>query len=136
MTGTSSDIHQTVVRLKGGDPSVFGRVGEEAAFLERYQVPFEIIPGITSGIAVPAYANVPVTHRTKGTSFAVATGHSQKENSLELDWSGLAKIDTVAFYMGVKKIFRELLRTLFNMVVLKVKASYAFNGERRASKKW
>ncbi|GAF20651.1 LOW QUALITY PROTEIN: uroporphyrinogen-III methyltransferase [Bacillus sp. JCM 19047] len=101
-----ADIHQTVVRLKGGDPSVFGRVGEEAAFLERYQVPFEIIPGITSGIAVPAYANVPVTHRTKGTSFAVATGHSQKENSLELDWSGLAKIDTVAFYMGVKNLPR------------------------------
>ncbi|TES49798.1 uroporphyrinogen-III C-methyltransferase [Shouchella lehensis] len=101
-----ADHHQTVVRLKGGDPSVFGRVGEEAAFLDRYQVPFEIIPGITSGIAVPAYANVPVTHRTKGTSFAVATGHSQKENSLELDWSGLAKIDTVAFYMGVKNLPR------------------------------
>ncbi|MFB4212258.1 uroporphyrinogen-III C-methyltransferase [Shouchella sp. JSM 1781072] len=99
-----AESHQVVVRLKGGDPSVFGRVGEEASFLENYHVPYEIIPGVTSGIAAPAYANVPVTHRTKGTSFAVATGHSQKENSLELDWEGLSKIDTVAFYMGVKNL--------------------------------
>lgn len=95
---------KNVVRLKGGDPSVFGRVGEEASFLEEYGIAYEIVPGITAGIAAPAYAGVPVTHRMLGTSFAVATGHSQGPNGLKLDWQALAQIDTVAFYMGVKNL--------------------------------
>lgn len=93
-----------VVRLKGGDPSVFGRVGEEADFLDEYDISYEIVPGISAGIAAPAYAGVPVTHRLYGTSFAIAAGHRKGEEELELDWKALAAIDTVAFYMGVKNL--------------------------------
>ncbi|MBU8907803.1 uroporphyrinogen-III C-methyltransferase [Desertibacillus haloalkaliphilus] len=94
---------KNVVRLKGGDPSVFGRVGEEAEALARHQIDFEIVPGITSGIAAPAYAGIPVTHREYGSSFAVVTGHDKsKEGKPTIDWSALASgVDTIAFYMGV-----------------------------------
>lgn len=92
-----------VVRLKGGDPGVFGRVGEEAAALAQYQIPFEIVPGISSGIAAPLYAGIPVTHREYAESFAVVTAHDKsKDGKPLLDWEGLARgVDTIAFYMGV-----------------------------------
>ncbi|HEY2421714.1 MAG TPA: uroporphyrinogen-III C-methyltransferase [Neobacillus sp.] len=92
-----------VVRLKGGDPGVFGRVGEEAAALAQYQIPFEIVPGISSGIAAPLYAGIPVTHREHAESFAVVTAHDKsKDGKPLLDWEGLARgVDTIAFYMGV-----------------------------------
>ncbi|WP_088102399.1 uroporphyrinogen-III C-methyltransferase [Halalkalibacter urbisdiaboli] len=92
-----------VVRLKGGDPSVFGRVGEEAEALEANHVPYEIVPGVTAGIGAATYAGVPVTHRDYGASFAVITGHDKSESGHPLiDWKGLASaIDTIAFYMGV-----------------------------------
>lgn len=92
-----------VVRLKGGDPGVFGRVGEEAAALAEHQIPFEIVPGISSGIAAPLYAGIPVTHREYAESFAVVTAHDKsKEGKPVLDWEGLARgVDTIAFYMGV-----------------------------------
>ena len=92
-----------VVRLKGGDPGIFGRVGEEAAALARHQIPFEIVPGISSGIAAPLYAGIPVTHREYAESFAVVTAHDKsKEGKPVLDWEGLARgVDTIAFYMGV-----------------------------------
>jgi uroporphyrin-III C-methyltransferase len=92
-----------VVRLKGGDPGVFGRVGEEAAALAQYQIPFEIVPGISSGIAAPLYAGIPVTHREHAESFAVVTAHDKSQNGQpKLDWEGLARgVDTIAFYMGV-----------------------------------
>lgn len=92
-----------VVRLKGGDPGVFGRVGEEAAALARFQIPFEIVPGISSGIAAPLYAGIPVTHRDHAESFAVVTAHDKsKDGKPLLDWEGLVRgIDTIAFYMGV-----------------------------------
>jgi uroporphyrin-III C-methyltransferase len=92
-----------VVRLKGGDPGVFGRVGEEAAALAEYQIPFEIVPGISSGIAAPLYAGIPVTHREYAESFAVVTAHDKSEEGKpKLDWEGLARgVDTIAFYMGV-----------------------------------
>jgi uroporphyrin-III C-methyltransferase len=91
-----------VVRLKGGDPFVFGRGGEEAAALAAAGVPFEIVPGISSAIAVPAYAGIPVTHRTAASSFAVVTGHEDpsRPNS-RLDWGALARIDTLVFLMSV-----------------------------------
>ena len=92
-----------VVRLKGGDPGVFGRVGEEAAALAQYEIPFEIVPGISSGIAAPLYAGIPVTHREYAKIFAVVTAHDKSEDGKPLlDWEGLARgIDTIAFYMGV-----------------------------------
>lgn len=94
---------KTVIRLKGGDPGVFGRVGEEAAALAHYKIPFEIVPGISSGIAAPLYAGIPVTHREHAESFAVVTAHDKSENGKPLlDWEGLARgVDTIAFYMGV-----------------------------------
>ncbi|WHY78081.1 uroporphyrinogen-III C-methyltransferase [Neobacillus sp. WH10] len=92
-----------VVRLKGGDPGVFGRVGEEAAALAQYQIPFEIVPGISSGIAAPLYAGIPVTHREHAESFAVVTAHDKSQDGKPmLDWECLARgVDTIAFYMGV-----------------------------------
>lgn len=94
-----------VVRLKGGDPYVFGRGGEEAAYAVRHGIEFEVIPGITSGIAAPAYAGIPVTHRDHGASFAIVTGHRKTGADEELKWASLAKgIDTIAIYMGVKNL--------------------------------
>jgi uroporphyrin-III C-methyltransferase len=92
-----------VVRLKGGDPCVFGRAGEEAEYLAERQIPYEIVPGVTSGIAVPAYAGIPVTHREHGSSFALVTGHASGEKADDEErWRALAKgMDTIAFYMGV-----------------------------------
>ncbi|MFD4816753.1 uroporphyrinogen-III C-methyltransferase [Peribacillus butanolivorans] len=92
-----------VVRLKGGDPAVFGRVGEEAESLKEKDISFEIIPGVTSSIAASMYAGVPVTHRDFGRSFAMVTGHERTKQ--EIDWTGLVQsVDTVAFYMGVANL--------------------------------
>lgn len=91
-----------VTRLKGGDPFVFGRGAEEAEVLAAHQIPFEIVPGITSGIAAPAYAGIPVTHRELGSSFAIVTGHMREGKDDSIQWDSLAKgIDTLAIYMGV-----------------------------------
>ncbi|UOE77911.1 uroporphyrinogen-III C-methyltransferase [Parageobacillus thermoglucosidasius] len=92
-----------VTRLKGGDPCVFGRAGEEAEVLARHGIPFEIVPGVTAGIAAPAYAGIPVTHRNYAASFTIVTGHGRQEKGDDrLRWEGLAKgSDTLAFYMGI-----------------------------------
>lgn len=93
---------KTVTRLKGGDPFVFGRGAEEAETLADNNIPFEIVPGITSGIAAPAYAGIPVTHRDAGASFAIITGHRREGQEEDTKWESLAKgIDTLAIYMGV-----------------------------------
>jgi uroporphyrinogen III methyltransferase/synthase len=104
-----------VTRLKGGDPSVFGRVGEEAELLADNKITYEIIPGITSAIAVPAYAGIPVTHRDFTSSVAIVTGHEYPNKTYsQLDWENLAKaIGTMVFLMGVanlEQICRELIR--------------------------
>ncbi len=92
-----------VARLKGGDPFVFGRGGEEALALVEANVPFEVIPGVTSAVAAPAYAGIPVTHRGLASSFAVITGHEDpKKAEPAVDWSRLAtSVDTLVFLMGV-----------------------------------
>lgn len=97
---------KTVVRLKGGDPFVFGRGAEEAAVLAEAGIPYEIVPGITAGIAAPAYAGIPVTHRDYATSFAIVTGHGREEKGNDfLDWNALANgIDTIAFYMSIGNV--------------------------------
>ena len=93
---------QEVVRLKGGDPFVFGRGGEEAAVLLDAGVPFEVVPGITSAVAVPAYAGIPVTHRGLSTSFTVVTGHSRHSPDTDIDWEALARAGgTLVVLMGV-----------------------------------
>jgi uroporphyrin-III C-methyltransferase len=94
-----------VVRLKGGDPFVFGRGGEEAEVCRKNDVPFEIVPGITSGIAASAYAGIPVTHRTLSKSFAFITGHQAGDVAAEHQWFHLAKaVDTICVYMGVSHL--------------------------------
>ncbi|OCS87795.1 uroporphyrinogen-III C-methyltransferase [Caryophanon tenue] len=91
-----------VTRLKGGDPFVFGRGAEEAEVLAEANIPFEIVPGITSGIAAPAYAGIPVTHRDYASSFAIVTGHMREGKDDAIKWSNLAQgVDTLAIYMGV-----------------------------------
>jgi uroporphyrinogen III methyltransferase/synthase len=95
-----------VVRLKGGDPFVFGRGGEEAEALAAAEIPFEVVPGITAGIAAPAYAGIPVTHRDDASAVAFVTGHEDpgKEDS-SLDYEALAGFPgTLVFYMGVKAL--------------------------------
>ena len=97
---------KTVVRLKGGDPYVFGRGGEEALDLVEAGIPFEVVPGVTSGIAAPAYAGIPVTHRGISTSVAFITGHEDptKEES-DVDWGRLAgAAETLVLYMGIGRL--------------------------------
>lgn len=95
-----------VVRLKGGDPFVFGRGGEEAEDLEAAGIPFEVVPGITAAVAAPAYAGIPVTHRADTPTFALVTGHEDPtKDESGIDWQALATgIGTVAFYMGVRNL--------------------------------
>lgn len=95
-----------VVRLKGGDPFVFGRGGEEGLLLRQNNLPFEIVPGITSAISVPAYAGIPVTHRAVATSFAVVTGHEDPtKGESNMRWEHLAMgVDTLVFLMGVANL--------------------------------
>jgi uroporphyrinogen III methyltransferase/synthase len=97
----------TVVRLKGGDPFVFARGGEEAAALAAAGVPFEVVPGITSAIAVPAYAGIPVTLRHSSTSFTVVTGHEDPSvgDDGTVDWRAVAQVGgTIVILMGVARI--------------------------------
>lgn len=94
-----------VVRLKGGDPFVFGRGGEEAEALVSAGVPFEIVPGISSAIAVPAYAGIPLTHRHYASSFAVVTGHEAIKANTVVDWVKLATaVDTLVILMGLHNL--------------------------------
>jgi uroporphyrinogen III methyltransferase / synthase len=95
-----------VVRLKGGDPFVFGRGGEEAEALREADVPVEVVPGVTSAVAVPAYAGIPVTHRGLASTFAVITGHEDPEKAeSSIDWRKLATaVDTLVFLMGTKTL--------------------------------
>ena len=103
-----------VVRLKGGDPFVFGRGGEEAEALARARIPFEVVPGVTSAIAAPAHAGIPLTHRGVASSFAVVTGHEcASESQGRVDWARLATaVDTLVVLMGLERlpeIARELV---------------------------
>ena len=105
--------HNVVVRLKGGDPFVFGRGGEEGAYLQERDVKFEVIPGITSAISVPAYAGIPVTHRGVAVSFRVVTGHeSPNKEASQIPWENFKTDDTIIFLMGLhnlKKISSKLI---------------------------
>jgi uroporphyrinogen III methyltransferase/synthase len=111
-----------VVRLKGGDPLVFGRGAEEAEYLARHGIPFEIVPGVTSGVGVTAYAGIPVTHRSLASAVAFITGHDDPESNVgaaparsdrpRLDWPALARFPgTLVVYMGVTHL-PAICRTL------------------------
>ncbi len=97
---------KSVVRLKGGDPFVFGRGGEEGEALRAAGVEFEVVPGITAGVAASAYAGIPVTHRDDASAVAFVTGHEDPEKGESaLDWEALARFPgTLVFYMGVKRL--------------------------------
>jgi uroporphyrinogen III methyltransferase/synthase len=97
---------RSVIRLKGGDPFVFGRGGEEAEVLRAAGIDFEVVPGITAGVAAPAYAGIPVTHRGLASGVAFITGHEDPDKpDSALDWSALAAFPgTIVVYMGVRQL--------------------------------
>ncbi len=96
-------LGRNVVRLKGGDPFVFGRGAEEWAYLRARGVPVEVVPGISSSLAVPALAGIPLTYRAVARAFAVVTGHRaiDPETGLPADWSDYVRVDTLVILMGV-----------------------------------
>ena len=97
--------YDNVVRLKGGDPLVFGRGGEEGIYLHERGISFEFIPGISSAIAVPEYAGIPVTHRGITVSFRVVTGHESKnKDHSQIPWENYKSDDTIVFLMGLHRL--------------------------------
>ena len=101
-----------VVRLKGGDPFVLGRGGEEAEYLAMSGVPFEVIPGVSSAIAAPLRAGIPLTHRDVASCVVIATGHEAHRDEDRLDWAALSKLDTLVFLMGVRNLGRIASRLI------------------------
>ncbi len=101
-----AQVHSCVVRLKGGDPFLFGRGAEEAAFLTSHGIPVVVVPGVTAGIAVPAYQGIPVTHRLAGSSVTFVTGHEGIDKRRPaVNWQSLAKAtDGLVIYMGVHNL--------------------------------
>ena len=105
----------TVARLKGGDPFIFGRGGEEAESLQQAGIPFEVVPGVTSAIAAPAYAGIPLTHRAFTSTVAFVTGHEDPAKSESaIDWKSISTIGTLVFLMGVKNLPRITARLIEN----------------------
>ncbi|MBC7131343.1 uroporphyrinogen-III C-methyltransferase, partial [Candidatus Bathyarchaeota archaeon] len=96
---------KTVVRLKGGDPFLFGRGGEEAETLAEKGIAYEVVPGVTSAIAAPAYAGIPLTHRDYASSLAIVTGSQAEDAGKPIRWEKLAKaVDTIVILMGLKPL--------------------------------
>jgi uroporphyrin-III C-methyltransferase len=93
-----------VIRLKGGDPFLFGRGGEEAEYLIEHGVAFEVVPGVSSCLSAPLSAGIPVTHRDVASSIAIVTGHNSTGNQDRVDWQALSKVDTLVVLMGVHNI--------------------------------
>jgi uroporphyrin-III C-methyltransferase len=89
-----------VVRLKGGDPFVFGRGGEEALALREAEIQFEVVPGVTAGVAGPAFAGIPVTHRSVARSVVFVTAHAAGADGVAIDWEAIARLDTVVLFMA------------------------------------
>jgi len=101
-----------VVRLKGGDPFLFGRGGEEVEYLAEHGIPFEVIPGVSAALAAPLAAGIAITHRDAASAVAIVTGHECKGEPSLLPWGALAKLDSLVFLMGVhnvRKISRNLI---------------------------
>ena len=100
----SASHGKIVVRLKGGDPFIFGRGGEECQALAEAGIPFQVVPGVSSAIAAPAYAGIPLTHRDFASSFTVVTGHTCGTDSFAVDWGALAAVETLVILMGVGRL--------------------------------
>lgn len=100
-----------VVRLKGGDPFVFGRGAEECEALVVAGIPFEVIPGVSAAVAAPAYAGIPVTHRRHASAFTVVTGHRSGDDPGKQDWATLARSETLVVLMGLSRL-REITKAL------------------------
>jgi len=102
---------KTVVRLKGGDPFLFGRGGEEAEYLVDHGVEFEVVPGVSSCLSAPLSVGIPVTHRDVASSVAIVTGHNSTGNHSRIDWQALSKVDTLVILMGVHNV-EHIVRAL------------------------
>jgi len=113
LASLASGESRTIVRLKGGDPFVFGRGSEEALYLAERGIPFEVVPGVTAAVACAAYAGIPLTHRGLSRGVHIVTGHCQNNEPLELDWQKLADPErTIVVYMGLanlERICRKLI---------------------------
>ena len=108
-------IGHTVCRLKGGDPFIFGRGGEEAEVLASAGIPYEIVPGVTSALGACASAKIPLTHREAGQSVAFVTGHFDPDSpDCTLDWDALSRLTTVVFYMAVRHVDKIIERLTDN----------------------
>ncbi|SMO52171.1 uroporphyrinogen-III C-methyltransferase [Fodinibius sediminis] len=101
---TKARSGKVVVRLKGGDPFVFGRGGEECEALRTAHVPFEVVPGISSALAAPAFAGIPVTYRREARSFTVVTGHTIRNTDAFANWEHLVHTDTLVVLMGMSRL--------------------------------
>jgi uroporphyrin-III C-methyltransferase len=105
---------KTVVRLKGGDPFMFGRGGEEAEFLAAHDVPFDVVPGVSSALAAPLRAGIAVTLRGVSSCVAFVTGHEAQDDASGLDWNALARMHTIVFMMAVENVRRIAARLVDN----------------------
>lgn len=124
---------RTVARLKGGDPFVFGRGGEEAAFLAGLGIPFEVVPGVTSATGCSAYAGIPLTHRDLAHGFRVVTGHAHDDEPLAPDWASLADPDTtLVVYMGRTNVRAICGQLIANGLDAETPAAAVVNGTRPA----
>lgn len=104
--------NKMVVRLKGGDPFLLGRGGEEAEYLLERGIPFEVVPGVSSALAAPLRAGIPVTHREMASAVAIATGHEARAEPGRLNWEGLSRMDTLVFLMCVHNAARIAARLM------------------------
>ncbi len=98
--------YQRIVRLKGGDPFIFGRGSEEALYLKQHHIPFEVVPGVTAAVACATYAGVPLTHRGLSRNVTLMTGHFKNDEALELDASAVNGETTLVIYMGLSNLQR------------------------------
>ncbi|MDH3761462.1 MAG: uroporphyrinogen-III C-methyltransferase [Gammaproteobacteria bacterium] len=117
-----------VVRLKGGDPYIFGRGGEEALVLRQHGIPFEVVPGVTAAAGCSAYSGIPLTHRGLNHGVRFVTGHLQNDDKLDIDWSKLADPDcTLVIYMGLANL-REICGQLIDAGLSAATAAAAIHG--------
>lgn len=132
-----AEAGKKVVRLKGGDPFVFGRGGEELELLAEKGVEFEVVPGITSSISAPAYAGIPVTHRDYCSSVHIITGHGKKDSEVEIDFDALVRLKgTLVFMMSVKTIGRLSAGLMKAGMEKSMPAAVIENGTRAEQRKF